>query len=333
MGSRDVRSLDRPPVCLVVSGGWSLAVDVGTSNTAAAYRVAGGVARAVRLTDQADQMPSAVLVAPDGVKVGLEAVRSAPIWPAGFESAPKSRMGEGERWLGGRDVSDVSLVAAVLGQVVARAQRAAGGTPPERVVLTHPVKWAAFRRRVLVKAAAVEGTVVLGSIVTDPVSGEVSQHAEVAIGLPDLGVAAPAVVTDDGSVIYEDDSGLFDIVIQAVEDGARISTILRSSQAPGEYAYPVNPPPGSVLEIAPHGGVIGRNAQKDLIAELAPPWAKDANGAVLSPHYRIDGTTLVQVVAHQSTAVTYPVVADPGPIWAYCKPGYLGEDWPPQKYE
>ncbi len=97
--NRDVRIVDRPAGEAMVSGGWSLAVDFGTSNTAAAYRVAGGAARAVRLTDQADQMPSAVLVAPDGVKVGVEAVRSAQIWPAGFEPAPKSRMGEGELWL------------------------------------------------------------------------------------------------------------------------------------------------------------------------------------------------------------------------------------------
>jgi hypothetical protein len=164
-----------------------LAIDFGTSNTAAAYRVGGGPARAVRLTDQADQMPSAVLVAPDAIKVGSEAVRSAAIWPAGFEPAPKSRMGEGEVWLGGRDVSDVSLVAAVLGHVLVRAQRVAGGTSPERVVLTHPVAWASGRRRVLVKAAAEAG---LGEPVLVPEPVAAATHYGVDRPVPTGAVVA-----------------------------------------------------------------------------------------------------------------------------------------------
>ena len=149
---------------------WSLAVDFGTSNTAAAYRLDGGSPRAVRLTDQADQMPSAVLVTPDGIKVGLEAVRSAQIWPAAFEAAPKSRMGEGEIQLGGRDVPDVSLVAAVLRHVAQRAQRAAGGASPEDVVLTHPVTWAPRRQRVLRRAAAEAGLGEDVRLVPEPVA-------------------------------------------------------------------------------------------------------------------------------------------------------------------
>jgi hypothetical protein len=167
--------------------GWSLAIDFGTSNTAAAYRLDGGPARPVRLTDQADQMPSAVLMAPDGIKVGLEAERAAQIWPTAFEAAPKSRMGEGEVQLGDRDVRDVALVAAVLRQVLQRARRVAGGNPPDRVVLTHPVKWAPRRRGLLVEAAATAG---IGEAVLVPEPVAAASHYGVDRPVPAGGLVA-----------------------------------------------------------------------------------------------------------------------------------------------
>ncbi len=46
-----------------------------------------------------------------------------------------------------------------------------------------------------------------------------------------------------------------------------------------------------------------------LVSAIAPPWAVDANGVSVPTSYRIEGSTLVQVVAHHSAA--HPVVADP----------------------
>ena len=205
----------------MVRGGWSLAVDFGTSNTAAAYRLDGGPSRAVRLTDQSDQMPSAVLATPDGIKVGLEAVRSAQIWPEAFEAAPKSRMGEGEIQLGGRDVPDVLLVAAVLRHVAQRAQRAAGGGPPEHVVLTHPVQWAPRRQRVLLKAAAEAGLGDRVRLVPEPVAA--ATHYGVGRPVPAGGVVA---VFDFGGGTCDvallrstgDPSSPFEVVEAAGED-------------------------------------------------------------------------------------------------------------------
>ncbi len=132
---------------------WSLAIDFGTSNTAAAYRLGNGAALPVRLSDQAEQMPSAVLALETGILVGTAAVRSARLEPARYEPNPKRRVGEGEVLLGAREYSVAELIAAVLAQVRQRADRVAGHEPLGRLVLTYPEQWAAPRREVLRESA------------------------------------------------------------------------------------------------------------------------------------------------------------------------------------
>ena len=100
---------------------WSLAIDFGTSNTAAAYQSGTDKPIPVRLSDQAEQMPSAVLALDTGILVGAAAVRSARLDPPRFEPNPKRRVGEGEVLLGNREYDVAELVAAVLTQVRQRA--------------------------------------------------------------------------------------------------------------------------------------------------------------------------------------------------------------------
>lgn len=52
----------------------------------------------------------------------------------------------------------------------------------------------------------------------------------------------------------------------------------------------------------------------EAIAEIATPWAVDANGSPLPTYYSIEGTSIVQTV--ETTADTaFPVVADPSLLW------------------
>lgn len=46
-----------------------------------------------------------------------------------------------------------------------------------------------------------------------------------------------------------------------------------------------------------------------MIARIAPPWAKDANGKALPTKYRIERNTLTQTV--DTAGATFPIVADP----------------------
>jgi hypothetical protein len=149
---------------------WRLAIDVGTSNTAAAVQIGTGPPRPVRLSDQADQMPSGVLAGPAGLVVGVEALRSARLDPGAFEACPKRRVGEGTMLLGTHDVPVSAAIAAILRHVFVRAARVGGGGPPAEVILTYPEHWQAGRRQVLLDAARAAGLVTVPRLVSEPIA-------------------------------------------------------------------------------------------------------------------------------------------------------------------
>ncbi len=150
---------------------WTLGVDFGTSNTAAAYRVDGGRAQSVRLSDQAEQMPSAILALDTGILVGGAAVRSARLDPQRFEPSPKRRLGEGEILLGPREWPVTQLIAEVLGNVKQKAIWVAGGEQPQSLILTYPQQWARGRKDLLRQAAAQAGfDPATVRLVTEPIA-------------------------------------------------------------------------------------------------------------------------------------------------------------------
>lgn len=132
--------------------GWTLAIDFGTSNTAAAVRVGAEPPWTVKLSNEADQMPSAVMLGPNGLLVGAEAKHAMMSAPESFLASPKRHLGEDSVWLGGSEVPPEVLVAEVLKFVVHRAARYAGGDAPSTVILTYPQDWAGVRKRALLNA-------------------------------------------------------------------------------------------------------------------------------------------------------------------------------------
>ncbi len=133
-----------------------LAVDLGTSNTAAMVRTSDGRQGSL-LFDGTPLMPSAVYLTPEGrLLVGRDAERQARIDPARFEPSPKRRVDDGEVLLGDAETPVTRLFGAVLEQVSAEAHRVLGG-PPHEVRLTHPARWGQRRRSVLTAAAGLAG--------------------------------------------------------------------------------------------------------------------------------------------------------------------------------
>ncbi|GAY11841.1 Hsp70 family protein [Pseudonocardia sp. N23] len=149
--------------------GWILSIDFGTTNTVAAVRMPGGEIRSVRLSSDADQMPSCVFVEGHEIVVGQPAASRAMSAPTRFEATPKRRIGDDTVRLDNRQVPVVNLVAAVLRQVATRAVATAGGTPPDQVVLTHPESWGARRREQLAQAAQLVMPTRL-SLLSEPVA-------------------------------------------------------------------------------------------------------------------------------------------------------------------
>lgn len=121
---------------------WTLSIDFGTTYTCAVVAAAGAVE--VLLLGGEQRMPSAVLLQPDGgLLVGHLAELQAPAHPERLERNPKRRLGDRVFLLGGEPVQMIGAVAEIFRVVGDEARRSQGGTPPARVRLTHPARWAA----------------------------------------------------------------------------------------------------------------------------------------------------------------------------------------------
>jgi hypothetical protein len=85
--------------------------------------------------------------------------------------------------------------------------------------------------------------------------------------------------------------------------------VIDGPDAPTEYRFDMTVPDGAVLLPSTDGGAVVVDAEGLVVAPVAPAWAVDANGQPVPTHYRIDGTTIVQVIDHHGAA--YPVVGVP----------------------
>jgi hypothetical protein len=131
------------------------------------------------------------------------------------------------------------------------------------------------------------------------------------IPLPNADQSDQAQVVADGVVAYtgNDDSAN---AVQATEDGGvRMLTIIDNPNAPTEYNYDVTLPDGGYITINSDGGATIFNGDDTLIAAVATPWAKDANGKVIETYFTTDGSTLTQHIIHTTDGIVYPVTADP----------------------
>lgn len=102
--------------------GWGLAVDYGTSFTAAAVVDGDGVVEVVEVEDSR-RFPSGVLLGEDGLVVGGAAVNQARRRPERFERCPERLVGKTAVLLGGQAVEVVEMVGAVLDRVVPALER------------------------------------------------------------------------------------------------------------------------------------------------------------------------------------------------------------------
>ncbi|MHA7191932.1 Hsp70 family protein [Arthrobacter sp. MDT2-16] len=141
----------------MTDSGWRLAIDFGTSNTAASVADADGRTLALRLGARSDAITSAVGVYNGEILAGDAATQVAAIVPAAFEPTPKRRLGEDAIVLGDDVVSPVDLVAAVLRHVLNQAVRYFGGSSPAQVVLTHPETWGPYMTQRLMASAVSAG--------------------------------------------------------------------------------------------------------------------------------------------------------------------------------
>lgn len=133
----------------------------------------------------------------------------------------------------------------------------------------------------------------------------------VGLGLPEQAEHHSAQTLPDGKVVFVDPASPVQVVTEQVDAiSARTVVVLADASAPTEYRFDLRVPEGSTLVKQADGGVHVLDAQGEVLAQVAAPWAKDAAGAAVATAYRVDGGTLVQEV-RPSADSEFPVVADP----------------------
>lgn len=121
----------------------------------------------------------------------------------------------------------------------------------------------------------------------------------------------PQQVAQDGTLVYTSRNAGTLVATQLIEDGSvRVHTILPNASAPRRYTYPLDLPSGATLRALEDGSIAVVDSSNKLIAGVAAPWARDADGNHVATRYEIAGTSFVQVV-DPTTKTRYPVVADP----------------------
>lgn len=140
-----------------------------------------------------------------------------------------------------------------------------------------------------------------------PVNSNTLQMDALTIELPQ---ASDQSVERNGRRYWEAaDSGEPSTVAQSTSTGVQIMSVFLEPSAVLEARYEL---PGTELHINGEGAVpVVRDGV--LEAYIDTPWARDASGRALPTHFRVDGSSLVQVVETDSATV-FPVVADPNVI-------------------
>lgn len=158
----DVSPIDRVPKT------WTLAIDLGSSNTAAAIRHGTAEPTELRLDSSSTRIPSAVYLGRSATYVGRQAIEHAQYSPENFFLSPKRLLLEEHS---SRDEEVLGALAALYREVYTKAMGSCGPQPPETVILTHPHTVSTSFTEAL-RTAAIRGGIPaeLIRLVTEPVA-------------------------------------------------------------------------------------------------------------------------------------------------------------------
>jgi len=193
--------------------------------------------------------------------------------------------------------------------------------------------WSRFRARSTQAVVAMVVITGLGlSMASTAVAAEAQTSASIAgnieaVAGPSVGgltaqsqlvrpnTGSTAAVNVNGLTVWQNVMDGVSYASRTVSGGTQQFIHIAGSQAPTSFTFSVAD--GYTAESGPDGSVILVNPAGQPTSLIAPPWAKDATGKSVPTRYEIanSGNSLIQVVEHRASGVTYPVVADPWFSW------------------
>lgn len=144
-----------------------------------------------------------------------------------------------------------------------------------------------------------------------PANGQRTVRLEGTTGDISMTLPLAEAVTDEGLTrVFEGRVESTLIAVSPTRDGMRAALSLSSADAPDRHRFKIG---GDVerLVLDEEGNVHAFSADGTYLATAEQPWAVDAVGRMVPTWYEVSGTTLVQVVAHNSGSYAYPITADP----------------------
>lgn len=144
----------------------------------------------------------------------------------------------------------------------------------------------------------------------------------ISIGLPEETATEEVGFASDGTAVYEGTGNSADVTVQVLDDGLRFTTVVADDSQANTFTYPIGGDATPVLNTDGSVSVLKPFTATDpetgeeltgaiVVAEVAVPWALDAEGNDVATHFKVTDGAIIQVVEHGDAGVVFPVVADP----------------------
>lgn len=139
-------------------------------------------------------------------------------------------------------------------------------------------------------------------------------------GLVALAPSEPDSSIVGGAAVWPNAAEDTDYAVRPTPQGFESFAILRSAASPEDYSYRlVLPDSARAVQTATDGIKVLKGA--DVIATIAPAFARDADGFPVAVTEALSGDVLTLHVAHQNSASAYPITLDPSVSDTYNWPG------------
>jgi sugar lactone lactonase YvrE len=113
------------------------------------------------------------------------------------------------------------------------------------------------------------------------------------------------------NLFYPETETATDTLVAPRAGGVEVFEQLRSPESPERFSFALNLPNEATLRPSEAGGAEVVTSSGQVIEEVPPPAATDAQGATVPVTTSIEGDSLILEVPHRSREVAYPLLLDP----------------------